>query len=201
VSRLLEFRERFEADASSESFLRQVEETVNELAGELGKEVRLDLAGFDQSLVPDDYRAFLRDALVQLVRNSISHGIEDPEKRRSLGKPQVGVIQLGARVMEDKLELDYRDDGTGIQIRLRKRLMEQGDLDPERVAAMSDNELAGMIFKTGISTSKEANIHGGRGVGMDLIRETVKKYGGRIIASFKPGRYTRFRIVLPVATG
>lgn len=202
VSRLLAFKEGFENENAPELLIESIESTVKEMAIELGKQARVSFRNFNPKQVPPHLRSFVRDTLVQFIRNSLAHGIELPEERRQNGKPPEGLIELAMRTVDYQLELMFSDDGAGIQTgKLRDRLIASGRLTAAEAEGLSDAQLARTIFESGVSTANGSDLHGGRGVGMDLIRSRVREMGGRISASFRPGQFTRFRILLPSEGG
>ena len=169
---------------------------VAELAAELGKPARL-LWRLDGVELPERYAPILREALVQLARNSLVHGIEPADVRRERGKPATATLQLAARRRPeaDSIDLIFQDDGGGLDLSLLRRKAERLGL-----AAGTDEELRRLIFRPGFSTAAEATLHAGRGVGLDLVRERIEAAGGRIAVHSEPGRYCAFQIRLPGRT-
>ena len=132
----------------------------------------------------------LREALPQLVRNAIVHGIEAPEERAGLGKPPMGELRLEiGRRPDGQLEVSLHDDGRGIEVpALRKRATQLR----EDAAGMTDSQLLGLIFDPEFSTATEVTEHAGRGVGLALVRQIVEKAGARLRVMTQPRSYTRF---------
>jgi HPt (histidine-containing phosphotransfer) domain-containing protein len=169
---------------------------VAELGTELGKPARF-LWRFDGMALPDRYLTVVREAVVQLVRNSLVHGVETPDVRRLRGKPAVATLQLAARRRPGSgaIELIFQDDGAGLDLAtLRTRAEQLGH------AAGSDEELRRLIFLPGFSTASAATLHAGRGIGLDLLRNRIESMGGRIGVFSEPGRFCAFQILLPLET-
>jgi signal transduction histidine kinase len=165
---------------------------VSDLSAELGKPARF-LWRLDGMTIPYRYSFVIREALVQLARNALVHGVETPEVRRQRGKPAVATLQLAARERPGSIELIFQDDGGGLDLAaLRARAAELG------LVAGSDEELRRLIFLPGFSTAPRTTIHAGRGIGLDLIRDRIESAGGRIAVHSEPGRFCAFQILLPL---
>ncbi len=150
-------------------------------------------AGVDRSLVAD-----LRDALVHLLRNSVDHGIEGPDTRSTLGKPETGRIHLRARADGDMLHVEVEDDGRGIDPdRLRQVAVNKRLLSEAQAASLSEREAMELIFKAGFSTREEVSELSGRGVGMDVVKRKVEALGGSVAVTSRIGRSTTVSLRLP----
>lgn len=127
-------------------------------------------------------------ALLQLVRNAVAHGIEPPDERRRVGKNPTGQITLHAERRGDVLRLQVQDDGHGIDVDdLRRLLSESGLLSTAAAASYTLEELLPFLFVPGLSTRSEADLLGGRGLGLDIAREAVVGIGGTIRLESRPG--------------
>ena len=150
-------------------------------------------AGVDRSLVAD-----LRDALVHLLRNSVDHGIEGPDTRSTLGKPETGRIHLRARADGDMLHVEVEDDGRGIDpARLREVAVHKRLLTESQAASLSEREAMELIFRAGFSTRDEVSELSGRGVGMDVVKKKVEALGGSVAVTSRIGRSTTVSLRLP----
>ncbi|MFO0596282.1 MAG: response regulator [Myxococcaceae bacterium] len=150
-------------------------------------------AGVDRSLVAD-----LRDALVHLMRNAIDHGIESPELRSTLGKPETGRVTLRARADGDMLHVEVEDDGRGIDPqRLREVAVQRRLMSEAQAAALSEREAMELIFRAGFSTREEISETSGRGVGMDVVKKKVEALGGSVAVTSRIGRITTVSLRLP----
>jgi len=177
-----------------------LERLVRELAAAEGRSVRLVCEGLDR--VPAQYQGPVRDICIQMVRNAIVHGIESAEDRAAAGKPPAGTIRVRfSDSSPDEYSLLIEDDGQGLSTaRIRKRALERGLLDAEQAAALDRSGAYRLIFQSGFSTAAAVNEHAGRGVGLDVVNTTVRECGGRIGLATSPGKYTRFKTLLPRGT-
>ena len=136
--------------------------------------------------------------MVQLVRNSISHGIESIEDRLAAGKSETGNMTLSSKIENDKLVIDFKDDGRGLQIeKIKQKAIDSGTYKEEELNSWDEGKIAQLIFSSGLSTAEEISITAGRGVGMDIIRERVKEKGGDIGIAFQSGKFCCFSITMP----
>jgi|CXWL01.1.fsa_nt_gi signal transduction histidine kinase len=176
---LARFRRVGQATAAPADPLARLARFVGELAAELGKEARF-VSSVHPSQLPPELLPRLQDALVQLARNALVHGIEPPAQRVAAGKPAVGTLQLAFRNHpgHQLLELIFQDDGAGLAL----------DREPD---------LARRIFEPGFSTADGVDEHAGRGVGLGVVKERVEALGGRIAVHSERGRFCAFRILLP----
>lgn len=170
------------------------------IAAEHGKAIRMVAAGLDD--IPADYRKTLRDIVIQLVRNAVVHGIEPAEARRALDKDEMGVVQVQFKRAESGYELMFQDDGAGILAeRIRETALSRGVISEDEAQALDSKSVLALIFRPGFSTHEGSNRDAGRGVGLDLVRRMVQSLGGRISVATAPGKYTRFRVLLPLEQG
>ncbi len=179
-----------------------VSPTLHALAEKLAKDHRkpfkLTLSGLAE--VPAPFVATVKDCIIQMLRNSAVHGIEPSEARRARAKSEVGAVRVDFRRASDGYELVFEDDGAGISPQtLKDAAVRKNILTAEEAAAMDTRAAMALIFRPGFSTQEEVTMDAGRGVGMDVVARTVYGLGGRIGVSTNPGRFTRFKIVLPAA--
>jgi two-component system chemotaxis sensor kinase CheA len=169
---------------------------VHDLGVKLGKRVRLDIEGADTELDKGVIEQ-LGDPLTHLIRNSVDHGIEDPEQRRTSGKPEEGVVTLRAFHEGGNVIIEVADDGKGLdRTRIRDKAVAQGLMRPDQV--LNDEDVYGLIFAPGFSTAAVVSDVSGRGVGMDVVKRNVESLNGAITVSSTPGNGSRFRIRLPL---
>jgi len=172
---------------------------VRDIARRFGKHVELVVEGGETEADKNVIEA-LADPLIHMVRNSLDHGIESPEDRLAAGKPENGVIRLAAMQDNDNVIIRVADDGRGIDpVVVRRKAVEKGLLDPERAAAMSDEEAAMLVFAPGFSTAATVSDISGRGIGMDVVRSAVEKVGGRVTLSSRKGTGTTVELTLPLS--
>jgi HPt (histidine-containing phosphotransfer) domain-containing protein len=170
---------------------------AHEVAASRGGEIRLMCEGLDK--VPGEYQGPVRDICIQMVRNAIAHGIESAEERAAAGKPPLGTVRVR---FSDSDSREYsvlvEDDGQGLNpTRIRKRALERGLLDEQQAANLDRSGTYRMIFQSGFSTATEVDEHAGRGIGLDVVNSKVRECGGRIGIATSPGKYTRFKVLLP----
>ncbi|EHD5777409.1 chemotaxis protein CheA [Escherichia coli] len=168
---------------------------VRDLAGKLGKQVELTLVGssteLDKSLIER-----IIDPLTHLVRNSLDHGIELPEKRLAAGKNSVGNLILSAEHQGGNICIEVTDDGAGLN---RERILAKAASQGLTVSEnMSDDEVAMLIFAPGFSTAEQVTDVSGRGVGMDAVKRNIQEMGGHVEIQSKQGTGTTIRILLPL---
>ncbi|MEZ4402186.1 MAG: response regulator [Kofleriaceae bacterium] len=141
------------------------------------------------------------DPLIQILRNAVAHGIESPSERVLRGKAATGTITISARAEGNLVVLEVADDGRGVDAKkLRARLVERGRWTTARAELASDDDVMSALFAPGVSSRDEADELAGRGVGLDLVRETIARLGGEIRMSSTAGRGTTFTLRLPVST-
>ncbi|MDR1423436.1 MAG: Hpt domain-containing protein [Azoarcus sp.] len=193
-------------DAAAAPIVHPMVEHVTHLAQRIatdhGKEVEISCHFDKLSGLPDHIVRELQSISIQLVRNALVHGIETPTERLTRNKPRTGSLSLWCEYLGSGLyEFTVRDDGRGIvPEHLRANFVKNGRLTPEKAAAMSDKEIAGLIFKPGISTADKANIDAGHGVGLDVVLEKVDTMqGGRLSVKSRPDSFTEFRIQFSAA--
>ncbi|TWX72531.1 chemotaxis protein CheA [Colwellia sp. C1TZA3] len=171
---------------------------VRDLARSLNKEIKLILEGEETDLDKNLVEA-LADPLVHLVRNSVDHGIEDPDKREAAGKPREGIVLLSASQEGDHILLTIRDDGAGMNAeKLKEIAIERGVLEADAAARMSDKEAFSLIFAPGFSTKTEISEVSGRGVGMDVVKTKITQLNGTVSIDSEMGVGTILEIKVPL---
>jgi two-component system, chemotaxis family, sensor kinase CheA len=172
-----------------------LERLVRDLSQQLGKRARLELIGGDVEMDRKIIEG-VRDPLMHMIRNSLDHGLEPPEKRVASGKPEVGTIRLDVQSAGGTVTLDLSDDGAGIDTdAVQRRALERGLITAD--AALSPESLAELIFAPGFSTATAITETSGRGVGMDVVRENIRKLGGTVEVSNQRGHGSRFSLRVP----
>ncbi len=172
--------------------------TVRELSHKLDKEVQVELVGaeteLDKVLVER-----LEDPLLHLVRNSVDHGIELPAERTRQGKPRTGTVRLTAAQRGGQIIVTIADDGAGLDAeKLKRKAIEKELITPTEGEAMSDHDAFALIFRAGFSTAAQVSDVSGRGVGMDVVRDTIAKLKGSIHLDSDLGHGTTMELRLPL---
>jgi two-component system sensor histidine kinase and response regulator WspE len=171
---------------------------VRDLAHSLGKQARLEIVG-ESTQVDRDILTTLEAPLGHLLRNAIDHGIESPEERRANGKPVEGTIRLQARHSAGRLQVIVEDDGRGVDVqKMRATVIARSLITREAAERLSEAELLEFLFLPGFSTKGTVTDISGRGVGLDVVRDTVKRLRGTVRVSSQLGQGTRFILQLPV---
>lgn len=169
---------------------------IHDLSRDLGKEVALKTVGEETELDKTVIER-LNDPLVHLIRNSIDHGLEQPDDRAAAGKSRQGQITLTAQHAGGEVLVMIDDDGRGLdRERIRARAEEQGLVVAG--AKLSDSDLFGVLFEPGFSTAREVTSVSGRGVGMDVVKRTIQALRGTIDIASTPGAGTRITLRLPL---
>ncbi len=169
---------------------------VRDVARSLGKEVEIVISGKQLELDRSMLDA-ISDPLVHLLRNAVDHGIENPKERKKAGKPRVGRIELSARRERSRIVIVVKDDGRGVD---RERVIAQAEklglLAPE--AEPSDNELFRILARPGFSTAGRVTKVSGRGVGLNVVEDFVRGFGGSVRFTTEPGRGSTTLLELPL---
>ncbi|HEX5678519.1 MAG TPA: chemotaxis protein CheA [Alcanivorax sp.] len=168
---------------------------VRDLAGKLNKDVELVTEGKSTELDKGLTERII-DPLTHLVRNSLDHGIETPDRREAAGKPRTGRLTLSAQHQGGNILIEVIDDGGGLN---REKILEKARSSGLSVSdSMSDDEVWQLIFAPGFSTAEAVSDVSGRGVGMDVVKRNIQAMGGHVEILSKTGHGTTTRIVLPL---
>jgi two-component system, chemotaxis family, sensor kinase CheA len=171
---------------------------IRDLAQKTGKEVDLVIRGEDTELDRTIIEQ-INDPLIHLLRNSIDHGVESPEKREAAGKNRRGTITLTARQEQNHIVLTVEDDGEGIDPnRIRQAAVQKGLVSELEAANLSDEKATDLIFISGFSTTQKITDISGRGVGLDIVRNNIQRLNGMVTVDSRIGQGTSFIISLPL---
>ncbi|MBV0903782.1 chemotaxis protein CheA [Haloarcula salina] len=171
---------------------------VRDLARDLDKDVEFTIEGEDIEL-DRTILTEISDPLMHILRNSVDHGIESPDEREAAGKPRTGHITLRASRERDHVIIEVEDDGAGLDVEgIRNKAIEKGVRSPEELDAMDDSSVYDLIFHPGFSTADEVTDTSGRGVGMDVVHDTVSQLDGSVNVDSEPGEGTTVSLRLPV---
>lgn len=170
---------------------------VHNIAKDKNKKIDLVIEGADitadKTIIEE-----LKIPLMHIIRNSIDHGIEDIETRKALGKNPIGKIEIKAIYKDNKVIVDVKDDGRGLDIeKIKRKALEKKLLTPEEISAISDEELTNLIFYPGFSTEDFVTELSGRGLGLDIVNNKINHLQGRIDIFSQLNQGTLTRIILP----
>jgi chemosensory pili system protein ChpA (sensor histidine kinase/response regulator) len=171
---------------------------VRRVASTIGKQVELKIEGED-TLIDKGILEKLFDPMTHLINNAVYHGIEMPEERRRLGKPEKGLIRVRAFYQGSQAIISISDDGAGIDPeRVKRKAIEKGLLKEADAPNLSRQEVYAFLFQSGFSTKDQADALAGRGVGMDVVRKNLEDIRGTINIDSTVGKGTTFTIRLPL---
>jgi len=174
----------------------QLHRAVRDLSRAQGKSIRWEVDGVDTELDRGVLHQ-LSDSLMHLVRNAVDHGVELPAERQAAGKPAMASIRLHAMQLGSEVIIAITDDGRGIDV---GRVTDQADRRGIDTEGMTEQEILGLTFQPGLSTTPFVTDVSGRGVGLDVVRTNVESAHGRVEVRSEPGAGTEFRIVVPITT-
>lgn len=181
-----------------EQVVGRLPRAVRDIARDQGKQVDFSVDGAEVEL---DRRILseLGDPLMHLVRNAVDHGIGTPEEREAAGKPPEGSLTIDARRSRDRVIIEISDDGRGLDTdAIVEQAIEEGLVTREEIDAMVPGEIHELIFEPGFTTVEEVTGVSGRGVGMDVVRETVQSLDGTVGVDSEDGEGTTIRLQVPV---
>ncbi|MFP5393290.1 MAG: hybrid sensor histidine kinase/response regulator [Gammaproteobacteria bacterium] len=171
---------------------------VRDLARSLGKDARLLIEG-EGTLVDRDILAHIEAPLNHILRNAVDHGMETPQERAAAGKPPAGTIRMVAHHRAGMLGIDISDDGRGVDVeRIRRRVIERQMAPLDMATAMSQAELLEFLFLPAFSLKDQPNAISGRGVGLDVVQQTIREENGTVSVESRPGAGFTTRITLPL---
>lgn len=180
------------------TLLDSYQRMVRDLAAELGKQVEVEIES-GQVELDREMIELLRDPLLHVIRNAIDHGIETPAERLAAGKPAEGRLMLSARQTGNEIRIAILDDGRGIDAeKVVARAFERGLVTAEQAARMDVSEKLMLVCEPGLSTAQAVTAISGRGVGMDVVRASIERTGGKLRIASAPGEGTRLLLDVPL---
>lgn len=169
---------------------------VRDVARKVGKNVVFLTEGEDTE-IDRNLVDVINDPLVHMVRNAVDHGIESPEIRLKVGKPEQGTVKLAAYHAAGNVVVEISDDGKGLDKTLiLKKAIEKGMIQEN--AVLSDREIYNLVLEPGFSTAAVVTDVSGRGVGMDVVKKNIESLRGQVEISSEPGKGSVFRMKLPL---
>lgn len=171
---------------------------VRDMAQKTGKEIDLVIKGqeteLDRSVIEE-----INDPLIHLIRNSVDHGVENPDVRKEKGKDPRGTIILSARHDQGRIVIGVEDDGGGINVdKVKAASVKKGVITQNEADSMPDEKAWDLIFESGLSTAEKVSDISGRGVGMDIVRSNIERLNGTIVVDSFYGKGSKFEIILPL---
>lgn len=177
---------------------KSIPRIVRDTASALGKKVNLSVHG-ESTRVDTAIAKVLSDSMTHIIRNSLDHGIESPEKRVAKGKAPEGILSISAVEQKDEIIVTISDDGAGLNVdRIKKKALEQKLYKEDELARMPEKSIFKLIFASGFSTAEKVTDVSGRGVGMDMVRSAVEGLKGSIDIESTPDKGAKFQLRLPV---
>ena len=178
---------------------QQLQTYTQDMAERNGKKISLLMQGFQEYEMDSAQRKTLHEILMQLVRNSVVHGIEYPSVRRKRNKSETGIIKFILTATDNgQLNLLAEDDGNGIDFEaIRNKAVAEGRYTVEEVGQLSKKQLLSLMLSDGFSTAAQNTEDAGKGVGMGVIRQSIQKMGGKFNINTAYEQYTRFTISFP----
>jgi len=176
--------------------IESLKKTTSRVASDMGKKVQFIATDIDSEAIDKGPRRVIKEVLMQLIRNSVVHGVEMPDERRAQGKNETGMVRLSIKSDGKLIHVKLLDDGRGLDFeKIRDKAISRNLIKKED--GDNRNALLQAIFSPGFSTADTEGIHGGRGIGLNLVRDRVREVKGTIKLQTEPGKGTVFSIVLP----
>ncbi len=181
-----------------ETVFNRFPKMVRQLARDLDKKIALEIVGAETELdrtVIDE----IGDPLVHLIRNALDHGIESPAERLAKGKPEEGTVTLRAYHSGNHVFIELEDDGAGVnRERVLAKAISNGIVSEEMADTLTNRQVAELILASGFSTAEKISDVSGRGVGLDVVKNTIESLGGHISIESKEGQGSLFQVQLPL---
>jgi two-component system chemotaxis sensor kinase CheA len=179
--------------------LNKFPRVVRDVAASEEKQVELTLLGQDVQ-IDRNVLQLITDALLHIVRNAVSHGLEGPADRKAAGKPEMGQLRISALTERDDVLLQVQDDGRGIDTEaVRKKAIQKGVITAEAASLLDEEGVWALLFEPGFSMAEQITDISGRGVGLDVVKLAIDSLGGRLRVASQLGKGTTFTLVLPTS--
>lgn len=184
---------------SNDRFVNSIEKAIDRIGKEVGKKAVLVFRNEEDIILPEKDKLQINDVMVQMIRNSMAHGIETPGERMDAGKHSVATIQIEIEETPDgRLSINYSDDGRGLdQDKILMQAKKQGLVSGER-ATLKEEEVYKLIFEEGFSTAAQVGRHAGRGQGMSVIAATLEKIKAEYTISSIAGSRFEMNFSMPL---
>jgi two-component system chemotaxis sensor kinase CheA len=179
--------------------IESLAKTTSRVAEDLEKQIKFISSDIDAEAIDKGPRRVIKEILMQIIRNSALHGIEMPDERKAIGKNPIGVVKLSIKMTEDHKNIHIKliDDGRGLNYKkIAERALARKLIKPED--AKNPDILMKVIFMPGFSTADTETVHGGRGIGLNLVRDRIKEVKGSLKIKSETNKGTLFFISIPV---
>ena len=200
--KIINIYKKFPAEGDSVSnimVIDSLERGAELIAKELGKSVNLTFDAIDNVVLPEAYIEPFKDMMIQLVRNSIVHGIEAPSVRMNEGKVIMGEILIELSKSDNEMFIRYKDDGRGADLeRIKRQALDNGLVTETDLKKMEEPQIIDLIFHEGFSTADKSDAHAGRGQGMHLVKSIINKHKGAYEITSVAGKSFEMVIKLPI---
>jgi two-component system chemotaxis sensor kinase CheA len=199
VKQIKDFNTAGTALNDEDVFIKSLERVCQKVAEDEGKKVNLMVESFDTEALSRGPRRVMKDILIQLARNAVHHGIKTPEERLAQGKEETGKISLSVAVEDNKVSMVLSDDGDGLNFDgIAQKAKAQGLLKDLSSGEASRQFLTNLIFSPGFSTSDTEDIHAGRGIGLNLVKNRLQEANGNMKIQTKDKCGLTFIIQIPL---
>jgi two-component system chemotaxis sensor kinase CheA len=177
--------------------IESLAKTTSRASSDMGKDVQFVANDVDSEAIDKGPRRVMKEVLMQLIRNSVVHGIETPEERRAKGKNETGTIRLSIKTDGKQIHVKLMDDGRGLDFdKISKKALSLNMIKPEE--AGNRGALLNAIFSPGFSTADNEGVHAGRGIGLNLVRDRVRDAKGTIKLQTEKDKGTVFNVFFPL---
>ncbi|GHV83734.1 hypothetical protein AGMMS50212_10740 [Spirochaetia bacterium] len=198
VKKIKQFGEDGEKKKNKDVLIDSLKRACRRTSEDLKKKVEFIADDIDDIIIDAMPRRIIKEVLLQLVRNSVYHGIESPGKRIELGKAETGKITLSIKRVNNNVLVRLQDDGKGLDFaKIEERCKKMHIIKKDEVIK-DKNKLLQAIFVPGFSTAEKEDIHAGRGIGLNLVRDRIKEINGNIKLQTEQGKGTVFNIFVPM---
>jgi two-component system chemotaxis sensor kinase CheA len=198
IGRINSFKSGSKLKSNDDVLIEALIKASEKASSDLNKKVQFVVDTVDASVMEHGPRRVMKEVLMQLVRNSVVHGIENPEERLERGKSETGSIRLSIKVEDNMIHIKLKDDGNGLDFdKIREKALKTGFFKDER-DAQDKNHLLQAIFSPGFSTAATEGVHAGRGIGLNLVRDRVKELNGTLKVQTEHGKGTAFHVYIPL---
>jgi two-component system chemotaxis sensor kinase CheA len=198
ITRLQSFKGGDSRRQNRHVLIETLNKACEKAAAAQNKKARLIIEDIDGIVLERGPRRAIKEVLTQLVRNSVYHGIEDPEERKKQGKDPEGQIKLSIKLNNGTIRIKLRDDGKGLDFERIRRKAEGLHLLHSKEEGKNKNYLSQVIFAPGFSTAETADAYAGRGIGLNLVKEKIRHLRGSIKLRTELGKGTSFNLFIPM---